>query len=317
MIGRSDLGDQVKTRAISIFERIAVAEGRIHGVPTEEVHFHEVGAVDSIADIVCACVGIEHLGVDRVTSSPLTEGHGFVACAHGRFPLPAPATLEILQGVTLRETDSQEEMITPTGAGIVREYAALFGPMPPMRIEKIGYGAGTRNPLGRPNVLRAVLGVGEDANDAGSGFEMDTVTVIEANIDDLNPEIAGAAMESLLTAGALDVAVAPLWMKKNRPGFMLIVVCAPANADALAKVLMRETSTFGVRLNEQRRLKLHREIVRVATRYGDIEMKLGRHGDEIVQASPEYESCARAAKHSGQSIREIYSAAIAAWHASR
>jgi uncharacterized protein (TIGR00299 family) protein len=317
MIERSDLSDRVKGRAINIFKRIAVAEGRIHGVPTEEVHFHEVGAVDSIADIVCACVGIEHLGVDRVTISPLTEGHGFVDCAHGRFPLPAPATLEILQGVFLRQSESTQEMITPTGAGIVREFAASFGIMPEMRIEKVGYGAGTRNPAGRPNVLRAVLGWEEAVANDVAYFETDTVAVLEANIDDLNPEVAGSAMESLLAAGAFDVAFTPLYMKKNRPGFMLIVVCTPASAEELAKVLIRETSTFGVRLSEQRRLKLHREVVRVATRYGEVEIKIGRHGDEIVQVSPEYESCLRTAKQSGQSVREIYSTAIAAWHASR
>ncbi len=317
IIERSDLADPVKTRAIGIFERIALAEGRIHGVPTEHVHFHEVGALDSIADIVCACVGMEHLRIDQVASSTLSEGQGFIECAHGRFPLPAPATLEILQGVSLRQTDSTHEMITPTGAGIVREFAASFGPMPEMLIEKIGYGAGTRNPAGHPNVLRAVLGHKINAADAGLGFETDTVTVIEANIDDLNPEVAGAAMESLLAAGALDVAVAPLSMKKNRPGFMMIVVCAPSQTAVLANVLMRETSTFGVRFREQQRLKLHRENVRVSTRYGEIEMKIGRQGTEIVQASPEYESCVRIAKQSGQSVKEVYSAALGAWHASR
>ncbi|HEY3663083.1 MAG TPA: nickel pincer cofactor biosynthesis protein LarC, partial [Chthoniobacterales bacterium] len=219
LIGLSTLSDFVRQKALAIFERIALAEAKIHGVPVETVGFHEVGAIDSIADIVAACVALEALGRPRVVVSPLREGRGWIDCAHGRFPLPAPATLEILRGVELELVDESWESITPTGAAIAGEFGESFGAMPRMEIEKVGYGIGTRELKERPNVLRAVLGHVTNASPAE--YESDTVIEIETNIDDLSPEITGAVMERLLALGALDVILTPVQMKKNRPGVRL------------------------------------------------------------------------------------------------
>jgi uncharacterized protein (TIGR00299 family) protein len=304
----------VKEKSVATFQRIAEAEGRIHGKPPQDVTFHEVGALDSIADIACVAVAMENLKVDRVICSPLAEGSGFVQCAHGRFPIPAPATLEILKGVPLRIGQEQCEMITPTGAAIAREYATNFEAMPEIVVEKIGYGAGTRNPDGRPNVLRAVLGtVAEVRDDRVS----DTVTVIETNIDDLSPEIAGSVMERLMAGKALEASYVPAFMKKNRPGFVLSVICNPADAGEIAQFILSETSSFGVRMHDCRRMKLDREIVQVATVEGEIAVKIGRSGGKVVQVAPEYESCAAASRASGRPLREVYASAIAAWHAIR
>lgn len=306
LIEQSTLSSFVKSRSLNIFERIAVAEGKIHGMPPEDVHFHEVGAIDSIADIVAACAGIEALGVDAVHASRLTEGTGWIECAHGKFPLPAPATLEILSGVPLSQIDEPVEFITPTGAAILAEFASSFGPMPDIRIEKIGYGAGTRDTKPRPNVLRAVLGEVADTLDA----ESDEITKIETNIDDMSPELAGAAMERLFAAGALDVFFTPAQMKKNRPGFLLTVLCSEEATAALSKIILTETSAFGVRLQRMRRVKLRREFRDVATPYGSVRIKLGFLGDELVQAAPEYESCREVAQKAGVSVRDVH---LAAW----
>ena len=218
MILKSELSEFVKKRAVGIFERIAKAEGKIHGMTPEEVTFHEVGALDSIADIVLACVGIEMLKVDRVVASPLAEGRGWIDAAHGRFPVPAPATLEILKGIPLGSVDEAFEFITPTGAAIVAEFAEAYGPMPEMKIEKVGYGVGTRVLKNKPNVLRAVLGETVAGPGGADGYERDTIVRVETNIDDLSPEIVGSVTEQLLKAGALDVFLTPIQMKKNRPG---------------------------------------------------------------------------------------------------
>jgi len=306
LVEKSALTDFVKTRSVAVFQRIAAAEGKIHGLPAEEVTFHEVGAVDSIADIVAACAGLEALGVDRVFSSKLVEGTGWVDCAHGRFPLPAPATLEILTGVPLRQIEESSELITPTGAALLAEFADSYGPLPEIRIEKIGYGLGTRDSAPRPNVLRAVLGECADTPDA----EMDEITQIETNLDDFTPELAGATMERLFAAGALDVFFTPAQMKKNRPGFVLTVLASEEKASELARIILSETSAFGVRMHRARRMKLRREFREVETPYGPVRIKLGFLGDELVQAAPEYESCREAAAKAGVSVRDVH---LAAW----
>ncbi len=311
LIQKSELSEFVKKHAVGIFERIAKAEGKIHGMKPDEVTFHEVGALDSIADIVLACAGIELLKVDRVVTLPLAEGRGWIDSAHGRFPVPAPATLEILAGFPLGSIDEEFEFITPTGAAIVAEFAQSFGPMPAMRIEKIGYGAGGRVSGSRPNVLRAVLGEAVEAAPAG-GYERDTITRMETNIDDLSPEILGAVTEQILKAGALDVFLTPIQMKKNRPGLQLTALCEESAARRVAELIFRQTTTFGVRMDRVERLKLARSFETVQTSFGPVTVKIGSLDGETLQVSPEFESCKALSEETGQPIRAIYEAAILA-----
>jgi uncharacterized protein (TIGR00299 family) protein len=310
LIEGSDLSEFVKRHAIGIFQRIAKAEGKIHGMKPEEVTFHEVGALDSIADIVLACVGIEALKVDRVVASPLAEGRGWIDAAHGRFPVPAPATLEILAGIELGSVDEPFEFITPTGAAIVAEFAEAFGAMPAMKIEKIGYGVGSRVTKGRPNVLRAVLGEAVIGAAGTDGYERDTVTRVETNIDDLSPEIVGAVTEQLLKAGALDVFLTPIQMKKNRPGLQLTALCEDSAVERVAELIFRQTTSFGVRMDRVDRLKLERTFETVKTAFGEVTVKIGRLGGETLQVSPEFESCKALSEKTGQPIRVIYEAAV-------
>jgi uncharacterized protein (TIGR00299 family) protein len=302
MIFHSTLPDGVKQRATNVFHALGEAEAKVHGIPLEKVHFHEIGAVDSIVDIVGVCIALKALGVERIVSLPPPLGSGFVETAHGRFPIPAPATLELLKGLPTGASPEQSELVTPTGAALLAEFCASFGPMPAMAVEKIGYGAGTRETKTTPNVLRAVLG---ETNAA----EADVVSVIEANIDDMNPQWFGDVMERLLVNGALDVFLTPVQMKKNRPGTLLTVLCEPPDADKFAELVLTHTTSFGVRIHEERRRKLNREIVRVATRFGEIEVKVGRLNGKVVTQSPEYESCKRAAALANVPVREVYDAA--------
>ncbi|MFM8363525.1 MAG: nickel pincer cofactor biosynthesis protein LarC [Verrucomicrobiota bacterium] len=307
LLEASKLSPEVKRRSISIFERIAVAEAKIHGVPVEEIGFHEVGAADSIADIVAACAGIEALAPVRVESSPLVEGRGWIDCAHGKFPLPGPATLEILRGIELRQVDEGVEFLTPTGAAILAEYAGHFGTMSPMRIVKTGYGVGTRDTPPRPNVLRAVLG------EATAGeAEADEITRLETNLDDISPEVAGETMGRLFAAGALDVFLTPVQMKKNRPGFVLTVLCETPKSRELAHRIFSETGTFGLRIETVRRLKLRREFREVETRFGAVRVKLGWLGEELLSESPEFEDCRRLSEKAGVPAKEVYRAAWSA-----
>jgi uncharacterized protein (TIGR00299 family) protein len=302
MIEASELPASVKRRAVSMFKRIGEAEAKIHGVPLERVHFHEVGAVDSIVDIVGACVAMELLNVDEVQAAPPPLGSGFVDTAHGRFPIPAPATLELLKGVPTQSSSICSELVTPTGAALLVEFATKFGPMPAMAIQQIGYGAGRRELDRTPNVLRAVLG----QTDAPDG---DTVSVIETNIDDMNPQWFGDVMERLLSTGALDVFLTPVQMKKNRPGTMLTVLCLPEDVERFTEVVLAHTTSFGVRVCEARRRILQREIVGVKTPFGEIEVKIGRLAGKILTRTPEYESCRKAAGLCGVSVKEVYNAA--------
>ena len=306
LLENSSLIADVKSRALSVFHRVAVAEGRIHGIPAEEVGFHEVGAADSIADIVAACAGIHALGPLRVEASVPVEGTGWIQCAHGRFPLPAPATLEILAGVPLRQVSEESEFITPTGAALLVEFCERYGPMSEMRIDRTGYGIGTRETPPRPNVLRAVLGETGDPESA----ETDEISQIETNLDDITPELAAAAMQRLFQAGALDVFFTSAQMKKNRPGFVLTALCDLDKTDDISRILLTETSAFGVRIHTAKRYKLRREFRDVETPYGPVRIKLGFLGEDLVQASPEFESCRAAAELAGVSVRDVL---IAAW----
>ena len=304
MIEKSGLTQRVKDRALGVFRRIGEAEAKIHGIPLEKIHFHEIGAVDSIVDIVGASIAVELLGVDEIHASPPRLGSGFVETAHGRFPIPAPGTLELLKGIPVQPSNEAFELVTPTGAALLAEFCTRFGPLPAMSIKKIGYGAGTRDLEKTPNVLRAVLGEASAA--ASTAEEADAVAVIETNIDDMNPQLFGDVMERLLVAGALDVFLTQVQMKKNRPGTLLTVLCERNAVDSLAELVLTHTTSFGVRVYEAQRRKLAREIVKVKTRFGEIEVKVGRLRGKIVSRSPEFEACKQAAARFNVSVKEVY-----------
>ncbi len=307
----SSLSEWVKDKSVNVFDRIAVAEGKIHGVPPAKVHFHEVGAVDSIVDIVGGCVALEMLGKPRVLSAPVVEGTGWVDCAHGRFPIPAPATLAILgaRGIPITQTGEPHELVTPTGAALLAEFAESFGPMRELVAEKIGFGLGARDNETRPNVLRAILGKAVAANASSHDWETDTIAVLETNLDDINAELLGHFVEKALAAGALDVFHTPIQMKKNRPGVLLTVLAAAADADKFTEMILRETSAFGVRRSLSERRKLRRELTTVKTPHGEVTVKIGRLDGKIVQASPEFESCKKLAEQAGVPLKTIYDAA--------
>jgi uncharacterized protein (TIGR00299 family) protein len=311
LIHQSTLSDWVKQKAVAVFQRIAVAEGKIHGLPPEAVHFHEVGAVDSIVDIIGACVALEMLDKPRVLAAPVVEGTGFINCAHGRFPLPAPATLEILgaRGVGVTQCEEPRELVTPTGAALLAEFAESFGPMHGLVPTKVGYGLGTRDNQSRPNVLRAVLGKSSEKSASTNDWETDTVAVVETNLDDINAEILGHFVEKAFAEGALDVFHTPIQMKKNRPGVLLTVLCPATDADRFSELTLRETSAFGVRRYTTERRKLKREFVKVKTTYGDVAVKVGKLNGKIVQIAPEFESCRKLADQSGAPLKQVYEAA--------
>ena len=313
MIHGSDLSDWVKEKSVAVFQRVANAEGKIHGMPPFEVHFHEVGAVDSIVDIVGGCIALELLGKPRVRSGPVIEGTGFIMCAHGRFPIPAPATLNILaeRGVAITQCEEPNELITPTGAALIAEFAEDFGPLQNLTPEKVAFGLGTRDCETRPNVLRAVLGE-EAASASSNDWETDTICVLETNLDDISSEVLGDFVERALKAGALDVVHTPIQMKKNRPGVQLSVLCAEGDADQFCEMILRETSAFGVRRTLTERRKLQREIKTVTTPHGEVTVKLGKLNGEIVQVAPEYESCRAIAAKADVPLKAVYDAALAA-----
>lgn len=311
LISASPYSSWVKTKAEAVFHRIAVAEGKIHGKPPEAVHFHEVGAMDSIVDIIGGMLAVEMLGCPRITASAVVDGTGWVDCAHGRFPVPVPATLEILgaRGVTLSQCDEPHELITPTGAAILAELAESFGPMRGIKPLKIGYGLGGREHATRPNLLRVILGESAAEN---HDWETDAVVVLETNIDDLNPEILGDIMPRALAAGALDVFHTPIFMKKNRPAVMVSIICAETDADRFSEMLLRETSALGVRRTTWERRKLRREMTAVDTVFGPVKIKRGLLDGQILHQTPEYESCRELAATTGRPVRDIYLAALGA-----
>ena len=322
LIAKSKLSAWVKQKSVAVFQRIAEAEGRIHGMPAAKVHFHEVGAVDSIVDIVGACIALELLGKPRVLASTVIEGVGWVDCEHGRFPIPAPATLAILgaRGVGVTQCEEPQELITPTGAALLAEFAESFGPMTGLVAEKIGFGLGTRDNQTRPNVLRAVLGSASKIQNPKSkvaaaktrDWETDCVAVLETNLDDINSEILGHFVETALAAGALDVFYTAIQMKKNRPGVLLTVLCAETDADKFTEMMLRETSAFGVRRVLSERRKLKRDFTEVKTRYGKVTVKLGKLNGEFIQAAPEFESCKKLAAKAKVPVRIVFEAAVKA-----
>src|ERR1043166_1472375 len=313
LISRSPLSDWVKAKALAVFHRIAVAEGKIHGQTPEQVHFHEVGDRNAMEDIAGACIALEMLGKPRVLAASVTEGTGWIKCAHGRFPIPAPATLAILgaRGIGIFQCYEPHELVTPTGAALLAEFAESFGPMRGLIAETIGFGLGTRDNQTRPNVLRAVLGAnkGDVSGEGSHDWETDTIAVLETNLDDINAEILGNFVEQALAAGALDVFHTPIQMKKNRPGVLLTVLCNEADADRFSELMLRETSTFGIRRSTAERRKLKREFKTVTTPHGKVAVKLGKLDGRLVQAAPEYESCRKLAVETKVPLKEIYAAA--------
>jgi uncharacterized protein (TIGR00299 family) protein len=329
LISRSKLSAWVKQKSIAVFRRIAEAEGKIHGLPPAEVHFHEVGAVDSIVDIVGAAITLEMLGKPRVFASPVVEGTGWINCAHGRFPVPAPATLAILgaRKIPVSQCEEPHELVTPTGAALLAEFVESFGAMENLVAEKIGFGLGTRDHKTRPNVLRAVLGTQSKVQSpksktgnahqpstfnlqpsTGLDWETDRIAVLETNLDDCPGEILGAFVETALAAGALDVFHAPIQMKKNRPGVLLTVLCAETDADQFSELMLRETTAFGVRKTIAERRKLRREFVDVKTPFGKVTVKIGKLGGKVVQAAPEFESARKLAVQKKVPVKRIFEA---------
>ena len=303
IISVSGISDRAKSVSLKVFGRLAEAEAEAHGVPVSDVHFHEVGAVDSIVDIVGAAVLLDMLGVGRIVSSTLNLGSGTVTFSHGTFPVPAPATAALVKGLPARGSDIPFEMTTPTGAAIVSALADGFGPMPEMVVRAVGYGAGGRDISGIPNMLRAVIG--DAANTVDDPYETDCVTVVETNIDDMDPRVFEHVMARLLKAGALDVWLTSITMKKSRPGTTLSVICNEADLKSVVDIIMEETTTFGVRIREERRLKLVREISTVDTQGGPMRLKAGIRGGKILKAVPEYEDAKDIATRTGIPLREV------------
>src|SRR5580692_9553033 len=298
IISAASISDRAKKTAIAIFEALGRAEAKIHNTSVESVHFHEVGAVDAMVDIVCAAVGAEALGVDEIICSPLNVGGGMVKCAHGTFPVPAPATVELLKDAPVYSSGLQAELVTPTGAAIVKTLARRFGAFPEMTIEKSGYGAGSRDFPGHPNVVRLVIGETAAVASLAAKTATESITVLEANLDDLNPQVFGYVMDRLLEEGALDVFGMPVQMKKNRPGTLLTVLCKPEDADKLAQLIFSETTTLGVRRREEVRQTLARRWENVRTQWGEVRIKIASMNGTVTNFAPEYEDCRRiAAEH--------------------
>ena len=316
LIEGAKLEEAVKRAAIRVFELLGHAEAKIHNVGIEEIHFHEVGAVDAIVDIVAASAGIHHLQIGAWYCSAVNVGGGMVECAHGTFPVPAPATADLLRGFPTYSAHVQKELVTPTGAALLRALEPVFGPQPAMRVERIGYGAGTRNPPGFPNALRMSVGSAEETGvvlEAKAGKATETVTVLETALDDLSPQVIAWVAESALGEGALDVMLTPVVMKKGRPGTLLTVLCKPSESGAMERLLLRETSTLGVRIRQEQRSCLDRYFVAVQTVYGDIRMKIGSLEGEVLNAAPEFEDCRAAAVKHGVALKEVQQVAIAAY----
>jgi pyridinium-3,5-bisthiocarboxylic acid mononucleotide nickel chelatase len=311
IIRNAAISEVAKKNAITIFEALGTAEAKIHATDVEQIHFHEVGAIDAMVDIVCAAVGAEALGVDEIVCSPLNVGGGTVKCAHGTLPVPAPATLELLKGAPVYSSGIQAELVTPTGAAIVKTLAKRFAPFPPMKVEKTGYGAGTREFDGHANVVR--LTVGEARSELSSDIPQDMITVLEANIDDLNPQVFGYVMDRLLEEGALDVFGMPVQMKKNRPGMLLTVLCRTEDTAKLTHLIFAETTTLGVRQREEKRQALAREWVTVTTQWGNVRLKVASMNGTVTNYAPEYEDCRRIATERHVPLKNVMQEALQAY----
>jgi hypothetical protein len=342
ILQKSTLATPVRERAAAIFQKLGEAEARVHDVPLEKIHFHEVGAVDAIVDIVGACIGFHALGIEKFACSALNVGGGTAKMAHGVLPVPAPATANLLQGKPTYSNGVQKELVTPTGAAIVATLCDLFGPQPPMTVSAIGYGAGTADLEGQPNVMRIMIGdevvvgkktqseacatVGDDVAaefdgmaqkgaQAGMPVLHEEIAVIEANLDDMNPQIYGHFLERALTAGALDVYTTPVQMKKNRPGTLLTVLCKPGDTNALMAMLFAETTTFGARTYRAQRRALPRESVKVATSFGEVRVKISRVNGRILHVAPEYEDCRKLAVEKDVPLQRVISEALREYEA--
>lgn len=302
IINDSKLSDSVKNNSVKIFTRLAEAEAKVHGIESEKVHFHEVGAMDAIIDIVGACVGFELLEIERFVCSKIHVGSGFVNMAHGKFPVPPPAVAELLQNIPIYSTEIEGELITPTGAAIISTVCDEFGAIPNLKISKTSYGAGTREYENFPNVLRLFLG---ETDIKQSTMNNEQLTLIETNLDDISPQILGFVMERAFESGALDCWFTPIQMKKNRPATMVSILCDFDKKDVLTELLYRETTTLGIRVSEMKRNCLSREIVKVATEFGGIDVKIARFNGEIVNIKPEYEQLREIALKSNYSLQEI------------
>ncbi len=309
IIAAAEIGERARQLANEIFLALATAEAQVHNAGVEDIHFHEVGAADAIVDIVCAAVGAEALGVEQFIASPLNVGGGTVVCAHGVMPVPAPATLELLKDAPIYSGNIQKELVTPTGAAIVKVLAASFGARPPMRTNIIGYGAGTRDFAGHANVLRICVGELAEANVATSLPQEEEIAILEANLDDLNPQLIGYVVDQAFAEGALDVFTAPVQMKKNRPGTVITILTLPNDEERLRALLFRETSTLGVRVRHEKRYVLPRHHESVSTRWGEIRMKIaGVNG--LSQYAPEYEDCRRIAAEHHVPLKHVMQEAI-------
>ncbi len=299
----------VKDMAGRIFHRLGEAEAKAHAVSIDHVHFHEVGAVDAIVDIVGACIGFHRLGIQRFLCSALNVGRGMVGCSHGRMPVPVAATAELLKGAQVYSSDVEAELVTPTGAAIISTLCTEYGPLPEMRLEGVGYGAGTKEFADRPNMIRLMLGATETA----IASLTETVTVVEANIDDMSPEVFGYFMDKALASGALDVFYTPVQMKKDRPATKLTVLCPKEDRDHLIELIFHETTTIGLRYFEAERRLLQRRLVKVLTVFGSIHVKVSHRGEKIVNFAPEYADCKAAAEHHNVPLRQVMAAAVAAF----
>ena len=311
VIRNAGIGDRAKATAIAMFEALGAAEAKIHNDDIEKVHFHEVGAVDAMVDIICSAVGAEALGVDEIVCSPLNVGGGSVKCAHGILPVPVPATVELLQGAPVYSSGIQVELVTPTGATIVKTLVKRFAAFPAMTIEKSGYGAGSRDFPGHANVVR--LTIGESQPVFAQNTSQETITVLEANLDDLNPQVFGYVVERLLEAGALDTFAVPVQMKKNRPGMLLTVLSKPEDAPKLTQIVFTETSTLGVRRREEQRQTLARKWVNVVTRWGDVRLKIASMNGTVTNYAPEYEDCKKIAAANHVPLKSVMNEAMEAY----
>jgi uncharacterized protein (TIGR00299 family) protein len=307
ILKQSQLEPVVRERAGAIFQKLGEAEARVHDVRLDEIHFHEVGAVDAIVDIVGACIGFHALGIARFACSALNVGGGTAKMAHGVLPVPAPATANLLQGKPTYSNGVEKELVTPTGAAIVSTLCDSFGPQPPMSVSAIGYGAGTADLEGQPNVVRIMIG--EAAEKSIAGFD-EEIAVIEANLDDMNPQIYGYFLEKALGAGALDVYTTPVQMKKNRPGTLLTVLCKPQETNALMSLIFAETTTFGTRTYRAQRRVLPREWVSVATEFGEVRIKVSRVNGRILHVAPEYDDCRKLAVEKNVPLQRVIAEAM-------
>jgi pyridinium-3,5-bisthiocarboxylic acid mononucleotide nickel chelatase len=299
IINGSFLSPAVKQKSLSIFQRLAEVEAKVHGTTPEKVHFHEVGAVDALVDIVGSVIGLEHLGITEIIGSPLNVGSGTVHTAHGKLPVPAPATAELLREIPLYSSSVTFELTTPTGAAIISTLASSFGPLPQMKVRSIAYGAGNKDIPGQPNVLRLLLG------ELLPAYDEDMSMVIETNIDDMNPQLYDHLIEKLLAQGAQDVYLTPIIMKKGRPGILLSVLTDRLQSDAMLDILFRETTSIGVRIQETGRKKLQREIREVETAYGKVRVKVSRRGEEVLTVTPEYEDCKKLAEEKQVPLKQV------------